>query len=373
MRLGIDISPLAGSQTGVGRFCASLLGQLLARSEGGLKFMTFSSGLRKVELPEQAGDIPHRHVPLPTRLLYRAWSTLGVPRVDRLLGGVDVYHATNYFLPPTKSARRVVTIYDVAFLVNPGWCSPKVVKPFAEGVKRFVSEADAVLVCSETTKKDLIRITGVSGEKITVTYGAADEALAPLPREEATEGLLRRYGLETPFFLFVGTLEPRKNVRNLLEGFAALQGRIPRHHLVLVGAEGWGAGEVHDAVARFGLGARVHCPGYVPRADLAAFYSAAEAFVLPSWYEGFGLPVLEAMACGCPVIASNRASLPEVTGDAGILVDPSVPRDIAAALEQVALDEDRRAELVARGHERVRRFSWEATADATLAVYRSLA
>lgn len=372
MRIGIDITPLAGPRTGVGHFCASLLNHLLRMNDPDFSFRGLSSGLHKPMLNGPTEKLVHRHLPLPTRSLYWAWTAFQAPKVDRLLGGVDVYHATNYFLPPTKSARRIVTVYDVAFLIEPAWCSPKVVGPFAAGLKRFVADADAVLTCSAATKHDLVRMAGISEDKVTVTPGAVDTDFAPAPKEDAIALLAERHGLTSPFLLFVGTLEPRKNIPAAIRAFASVADRIP-HHLVLVGPEGWGATAVFDAIDRHRVRARVHHVGYVPREDLPLFYSAADAFVFPSLYEGFGLPVLEAMACGCPVVASNRASLPEVAGDAALLVDPEQPDALAQAIERILSDLSFREMLIARGHARVRQFSWAHCAETTLAAYRSLA
>ncbi len=372
MRIGIEVSPLTRARTGVGNYTHFLLKAMLAENTG-MAFHGFSSGMGEIWLEGLEGLEGHRHVPLPTRALYQCWSAFGRPRVDRLLGGVDLYHATNYFLPPVASARRVVTFYDLTFIKHPEWCSPKIVGPFANNVRRFAREADAILTCSEATKRDVVELLGVVPEKITVAYGAVDEGFTPILREAVEERVAAKLGLPTPYLLFVSTLEPRKNIEGLLRAFARIKQEIP-HTLVLAGAPGWNMGDLGARIQSLGLESRVRRMGYVAdRADLPALYAAADAFVFPSFYEGFGLPVLEAMTCGCPVIVSNRASLPEVAGDAARYVDPDSMEDIAQAIREVAQGPELRASMRERGLAQARKFSWKACAEATLDVYRRVA
>lgn len=372
MRVGIEVSPLTVQRTGVGNYTYYLLKHLLAEA-GDIRFAGFSSGLQPIELPEGAGLEYHRHIAVPTRILYRAWSLLGRPRVDQLLGGVEVYHATNYVLPPVRSARRVLTLYDLSFLRMPERCSPRIVGPFARGVRRFAHEADALLTCSEAAKQDIVTLAGVDAAKVTVVYGAVEPEFQPVDRAMAVDWLERHYGIQPPFLLFVGTLEARKNILGLVEAFSRLAAEIP-HTLVLAGGMGWGMEGLDAAIARHGLEARVIRTGYIrARADLPKFYSAAGLFVFPSYYEGFGLPVLEAMACGCPVLCAQTSSLPEVGGSAARYMNPDDPGDMAAQLRAVLSDDGLRGRMREAGLVQARAFSWEDCARRTLEVYRSLA
>jgi len=371
MRIGIDVSPLTRVRTGVGNYTYCLLEHLLQQDES-CRFHGFSSGIRNIDLGTLHGLAAHRHLPIPTRALYRLWATAGVPRVDRLLGGLDLYHATNYFLPPTRSARRVVTFYDLAFLRVPELCSPKIVKPFSTQVCRFGQEADAILTCSQAAKEDIVTLCGVPPDKVSVAYGAVDESFHPLEPEAAATRIAQRYGIRRPFLLFVGTLEPRKNVEGLLRAFAMAAPQIP-HDLVLAGGWGWNTVGIARAMEEAALANRVRQLGYVQdRSDLPAFYSAADAFVFPSFYEGFGLPVLEAMTCGCPVITSNRSSLPEVAGDAACCIDPEDTGALAEALVAILGDGTERAAMRAKGLLQANRFSWRDCARVTMDLYRSL-
>ena len=371
MRVGYDIGPITEAPTGVGRYAYQLLRRLVAL-DSGVEYRGFSVGTKAPALGELGSVVSCRHVRVPARAMYRVWNVLGVPKVDRLLGGVDVYHATNYYLPPTASAKTVLTVYDLAFLAHPEWCSPKIVRVFSTTIRRAARRADAILACSESGKQDIVRLLEVPPEKVTVALGAVDEGLAPVERGRAAAELERRYGIATPFLLFVGTLEPRKNIAALVRAFAQVGAEIP-HSLVLAGSIGWNAEPIFEAIESAGLGPRIVRPGYVPDSDLPLFYSAADAFVFPSRYEGFGLPVLEAMTCGCPVIASNNSSLPEVAGDAAVWVDPDDETGIATAIRDLMSDDVLRRRLAEQGRERAKRFSWKTCAETVLGVYRSVA
>jgi len=295
---------------------------------------------------------------------------LAWPKVDVWLGGADIYHATNYFLAPTRTARRVLSIYDLAFMVAPELCSPKIAKVFAGHVSRFAREADAVIVCSESTRRDVLRCCDADPARVTVAYGAVDEDFRAVDRDEARCRVSARYALTKPYILSVGTLEPRKNLPVLLQAFARIAKEIP-HTLVLAGGAGWNAGAIFETLSSLRLGDRIKRVGFVTSAeDLSALYSAADLFAFPSQYEGFGLPLLEAMTCGCPVVAADNSSIPEVTGDAASLCETDDIDAFAAALWSVLTDDIIRTRLIQAGHERVKYFSWRTCAEKTLAVYR---
>jgi glycosyltransferase involved in cell wall biosynthesis len=368
MRVGIDLTPLRGRRTGVGHYVWFLLKHLAAEE---VELRGFSSGLGGPVVEFPAAVAAYHHLRVPTRVLYKLWDWSGRPRVDRLLDGLDVYHATNYFLPPVASAKRVVTFHDLAFLRHPEWASPKIVGPFSNHVQRHAGEADRILACSQATKADAVELLGVDPAKVQVVYEAVDPAFRPWPRAEAERFLRETYGLAPPFVLFVGTLEPRKNVIGLLRAFATLRD-LP-HRLVLVGGAGWYGAELERAISELALGDRLLRIGYVPKhADLAAFYGLAEVFAFPSFYEGFGLPILEAFTCGCPAVTCRNSSLPEVAGAGAVYVDPHDFEDIARGLREVLEDRSRREALATAAQEQVQGFSWTDTARQTLAAYREV-
>ena len=372
MRIGFDMGPITKRRTGVGNFCLSLLRHLLTITTDDESIRGFSASLRPLALDELPPGVSCMSLPVPTRLMYLIWNGLHGPAVDRLLGGVDVYHATNYFLPPTQRARRVLSIYDLAFLSRPEFCSPKVVGPFSRSVRRFVHKADLVIAASENTKQDVVNLLQAPPEKVRVIYGAAGEGVKAAPRDEAVTLLAERFGLEGPFFLFVGTLEPRKNVVGAIRSYLRVADDLP-HRLVLLGNLGWNADEIQRELAKPENAGRIVQPGPVADADLSLFYSASEALVFPSHCEGFGLPALEAMACGCPVIASNTTSLPEVCGEAALYRPPEDEEGWADAMRRVVSDPALRSRMIGEGYAQAGRFSWRRCAQQTLEAYREVA
>ncbi|MBX7258639.1 MAG: glycosyltransferase family 4 protein [Candidatus Hydrogenedentes bacterium] len=371
MRIGIDVGPVTQRPTGVGNYCRNLFSTLVEECRDD-SFVAFSASMHPPALGSAGPRVTMRHFPAPTRALYGLWSTVGLPRIEAMTGPVDVYHATNFFLPPARTCGRVLTIHDLGFLVVPEMCSPKIVGPFSKRMRRFAAEADVVLADSEATRQDILRLLEVPPAKVVAAPLAAGKDLRPMDRDEARRVVRERHGLHEPYLLFVSTLEPRKNVTGLLRVFARLRDRIP-HRLVLVGATGWNADPIVEAIATLGISDRVVRLGFAPGNDLNALYSAADVFVFPSYYEGFGLPVLEAMTCGCPVVTSNRSSLPEVVGEAGTMCEPDDHAAIAEAVMRLIEDGAARERAVARGLAQAATFSWSACAAITREAYERAA
>jgi glycosyltransferase involved in cell wall biosynthesis len=239
------------------------------------------------------------------------------------------------------------------------------------GIRRAVREADAIIAVSQSTARDLLELAEAPPEKIHVVYEAADPALSPMPSGEAERIVADRYGVDGPFVLFVGTLEPRKNVPTLLQAFALLRREFPTR-LVLAGGRGWLSEDVFDTVRQLAIDDGVVFLGEVRPEDLRPLYCAARAVALPSLYEGFGLPPLEAMACGTPVVVSNAGALSEIVGDAGVLVRADDPDDIAQGIGWVLGNTAFRAALAERGLARAATYSWARAARETLAVYEGV-
>ena len=371
MHIGFDVAPITRTRTGVGNYCFYLLKHLLSLAGNG-SFTGFSAGRSRVDLGELGDRLPFRRIPIPARVLYALWDRSLFPPMDRLLRGLDVYHATNYFLPPAGRAKRALTIHDLAHLAVPEVCDHRIVKPFAAGLRRFASAADALLVYSESTKRDIVDYFDIDPKRITVTPMAVDDAFVVMPRDEAVERLAVRHGITGPILLFVSTLEPRKNVMGLVRAFALLQHEIP-HRLVLVGGVGRNSDEVFSEIEILGISGRVVHVGFVSHLELPAFYCAADAFVFPTHYEGFGIPLLEALVCGCPVVTSDNSSVPEVTGGAALCVDSNDIESFADAVRTVLNDSDLRDSMVAKGKAHAQTYSWRRCAEQTYAVYESLA
>jgi glycosyltransferase involved in cell wall biosynthesis len=318
----------------------------------------------------------------PTRVSFEdhlrgdLWLLTYLPLQLRALGA-DVYHGPAVFLPHVKLGyRTVVTIHDLVSFLFPETV-PKKYSLYMRLMTRLATRsADRIIAVSEATKADLERVLRVDAQKVVVIHEAVGPEFArPLP-PGAVAAVVRRYALRRPYCLFVGNLEPRKNLPNLIEAFAGVRRRLAaREHppqLVLAGTRAWLHGGIFRAVEQHGLGDDVVFTDYVPLADLPALYAGATCFVFPSLYEGFGLPVLEAMAAGAPVIAARAGSIPEVAADAALLVDARVPREIATAIETLLTDAALRERLIARGRARAAAFDWDTVARRTLEVYEAV-
>lgn len=385
MIVGIDYTAAMWQGAGIGRYTRELV-HAAVQLGGPVQYVLFfpSHGL-----PAHTPYVAHiRHlcatsshvrvVPLACspRLLTILWQRLRLPlRVETFTGPLDILHAPDFVLPPTR-ARTIITIHDLTFLVAPHCFAPSLQRYLARAVPRTLRRAHLVLADSEQTRTDLIRLLHADPTRVHVLYPGVRRNFRPLPPTE-TEPVRQHLGLPSEFLLFVGTLEPRKNIPRLLEAFHGLligalpcpdHLRIPRH-LVIVGRRGWLYDDIFATLDRLDLHPHVHMLDFVGDDQLPALYNLAQVFVYPSLYEGFGLPVAEAMACGTPVVTSNRSSLPEVTGAAAILVDPEDPNAIAhGILQALALQTDLRT----AGPRIVRRFLWEQSGRALLAWYLTL-
>ena len=284
--------------------------------------------------------------------------------------GLDLLHTTD-FIPPAFGYRRsVITVHDLTFFHYPQFLTAESRRYYNRQIEWAVQRAGHILADSYATKSDLTLMLDVPPDKITVVHLAADSAFRPLSETE-TVRVIARHGLEPGFLLCVGTLEPRKNLPGLLQAYRQLLDTgVTTAPLVLVGGKGWLYAEIFERVEELRLTDRVRFLYDVTDVDLPALYNGASLLTTPSFYEGFGLPALEAMACGTPVVVANRSSLPEVVGDAGLLVNPDDVDDIAQALARVLTDEPLRARMRELGLVQAARFSWQRTARETLAVYR---
>lgn len=294
--------------------------------------------------------------------------------VEIFTGLADVMHTPIAFPPPLWRARSVLTIHDLAYLEHPECFIPRHVSIWKRKVTRATRRAVKIVTVSEYSRGAIIERLGIPPERVRAIY----HGISPIFRRDG-EGqewgeVARRLGLERPYILFVGTIQPNKNLRRLLDAFVQL-GRMgfPDHRLVLAGQRGWLSEPIHEHAARLGLGDRLIFTEYVQDPILVTLYRHADVFVLPSLCEGFGIPVIEAMACGVPVVASKTGALPEVVADAGVLVDPYSVKAIAEGLAEVLSNPQLRGQMVARGVRRAADFTWERTVRETVAVYREVA
>lgn len=388
MKIALDCSLVPGSRGGIGQYSYSLAHALAAID----KENSYSEyilvpvidrilypGHRKADLPDTGNfRVVFKTIPVHFQLMRYLWFP-GMPGSLReyMLGGLDadVYHSHTYCVPlfRDRKKRLVVTIYDVSVLTHPE-CHTKTNRDFClRGIKDAVRYADRIIAISEHTKNDIIKYFNASPELVTVTRLAAGDAYREVKDPDSLQAARKKYGLPDNYILFVGSLEPRKNVRTLLKAYSLLPERLKKEfRMVVAGGRGWLNSDIPGAVKDLGIEDRVTFAGYIDSSDIAAVYSGAAVFAYPSLYEGFGLPILEAMSCGTPVVTSDVSSMPEVAGEAAVLVSPRSPEAIAAALERVIEDADLGSEMRRKGLERSGGFSWEKCAGETLAVYRKV-
>ncbi|MBC7222825.1 MAG: glycosyltransferase family 4 protein [Anaerolineae bacterium] len=370
MPIYVDVSAAVHSKAGLGRYAASLARALVEARPGA--FALFYNGRPPAQALRALPPVPARSVPAgykPWRMAVW-WGQVLRVSFNRLVPGATLFHATEHLLPPLRDVPTVLTVHDLIFYLFPQYHKPLNYWYLRWTMPLYVRRADAVIAVSEATRQDLVRHYRVPPEKVRVIHEAAAPHFRPAA-PEAVAQVRRRYGLPPRFALTVGTIEPRKNLPRLFRALAPLRGaeRIP---LVVAGGKGWLYEETFRTVARLGLEDQVSFLGYVPEEDLPALYTAADLFVLPSLYEGFGLPVLEAMSCGAPVACSQAASLQEVAGDAARYFDPHDPEAMAEAIWALWADADLRAHLREQGLRRAAAFSWERAAHETLALYDAL-
>jgi glycosyltransferase involved in cell wall biosynthesis len=279
---------------------------------------------------------------------------------------LDVFHSPDFIPPMCGAKRHVITVHDLAFLLYPQFMTDDSRRYYNAQIQQAVNHADHILAVSEATKRDLISMLNVPASKITVQLEGVDEAFKPLPLD-IVEQTCKRYDLPTDYFLFVSTLEPRKNIPGLLKGYAELRRQVPdAPPLLMVGKRGWLFDETQ--LRQDGVIWRET----VPHEDLPAVYNRARGLVLPSHYEGFGLPALEAMACGTVPIVSNRSSLPEVVGEVGIQVEPDDPMALANAFLKTLTDESWRETMRQAAIARAKQFTWTRAAEVAQSVYRDV-
>ncbi|KKR83712.1 MAG: Glycosyl transferase group 1 [Candidatus Daviesbacteria bacterium GW2011_GWA1_41_61] len=362
MRIGIDVRPLIGQRAGIGYYVYGLLIGLNKRAANN-EFYLYADNDFEINLPNLK---IHKKVIKNSGIL---WHFLVV--LDILINKIDLYHSTHSFIIPVILGNRTITTFlDASSILFAQTHSLKVKflgrLLFSLAAKR----TGKVLAISQSTKNDIIKIAKVNKDKISVIYCAVDDSYRPIPNESVKK-ILSKYNLPARYLLYNATLEPRKNPLRLIEAYYQLKTKHPKMKpLVMVGKKGWLYEEIFELVKKLRLGKDVIFTNWVPDEDLPALYSGALILVYPSLFEGFGLSLLKAFACGTPVVTSKISSMPEVSRGAAILVDPYDSGDIATAVWKVISNKKLADDLRKKGFERVKKFSWQRTARKTLEVYR---
>ncbi|MBM4414534.1 MAG: glycosyltransferase family 4 protein, partial [Chloroflexi bacterium] len=381
-RVAIDYTAGAWQGAGIGRYTRELVRHIMQRAPADYQFvLVYAAGWPGTRIPYQS-EIdalctlrPTTRVvaiPLPARRLTQFWHRLKVPlRVEWLTGPIDIVHAPDFVLPPTAKP-GLVTIHDLSYLVHPECAVPGVARYLREAVPPSIARADAIFADSVATKNDVVHLLGVDAAAVEVVYAAVSSRFQPMD-DTAIAPIRQKYDLPARFVLAGGTLEPRKNYVRLFEAYArARHVRNDVPPLVVFGRRGWMYEEIIAAPARLGVADQIRFVDFIDDNDLPALYNLAWAFVYPSIYEGFGLPPLEALACGTPTLVSNVSSLPEVVGTAAVQVAPDDIPAMATGLLRLFFDDDLRAMLRQAGPVQAKIFTWEAAAQQVLRQYAHL-
>jgi glycosyltransferase involved in cell wall biosynthesis len=359
MKIGIEITAAVRQGGGIGRYVREMI-RALAHSDAANRYQLFFASPNPVPFPPTPlpQNFSTRHLPFHDIWLARLWHRAQIPvNVEWITGEIDLYHAPDFVLPPTR-ARSLLTVHDLSFARDPDSAAPTLRDYLNVVVPRSVQRATHIIAVSQATKNDLVELYNTPEEKISVIHEGVDEKFRPA----ADKAISEKYGMsERPYLFSVSTIQPRKNYKRLIQALAFLPNEF---ELVIAGGKGWLYDDIFAEAEKFK--GRVRFLGFVPDDDLPALYSGASVFAYPSLYEGFGLPLLEAMACGTPTVASNISCLPEVAADAAVTVSPYHPESIAAGIRAALAN---RSDLIEKGFARASQFKWQNSARQLIDLY----
>lgn len=373
MKIGIDANEaLVENKVGISEYVYQLLLEFNKYASDKLKFDIYLKNQPAADFPQPSVNWQYK-VFGPKKM----WTQFALPAKLFLGSKPDVFFSPGHYAPRFSPVPSVISIMDLAFLNFPEYFTKKDLTQLKSWTSYSIKKAKAILTISESTKDDIIKLYGIPAEKIHVIYPGIKQTVTLTPHIFPMQELQTKYGLSKNYILFVGTLQPRKNIARLIEAFSLLLMKPEQKdsdlQLVIVGKKGWQYEEILAAPEKYGVKDRVKFLNFVPDEELTMLYQNAVCFAWPSLYEGFGLPILEAMKMNCPVITSNVSSLPEAGGDAAVYVDPKDVNDIAKKLEQVVSDEKLRRDMVEKGKKQVQKFSWEKSAREALTVLEAVA
>ncbi|MEM7348215.1 MAG: glycosyltransferase family 1 protein [Chloroflexota bacterium] len=376
MKIGIDYTAALKQSGGIGRYTRGLVTALADVDR--------TNHYRLLATPDAPPDglrpfsphpnFDHKMYPLPERWMTIGWHRFYLPiPVEWFSGSVDLFHSPNFILPPTNQAKTLLTVHDLSFIRHPQGAVDSLRRWLNKVVPRSLAQANHILADSQSTKADLIDVFNIASQKITVVGAGVEDRFRPITDANHLENVRQRYQLKWPdtqnFILGLGTLEPRKNFTSLIQAFSKSAVR-ETHHLVIAGGKGWLYDDIFAAAAQSQVTDRIHLIGFVDDNDLPALYSLADIFAYPSHYEGFGIPVIEAMACGTPVVCADNSSLPEVAGQAAIQITATDIDALAGAFIRLTEDDILRRSMIEAGFKQAQTFTWPAAAQKLLAVYK---
>ncbi len=371
MRIAIDATAIPTQRVGAGNYILNLA-RTLIQIDRENEYVIFAQASNVPDLGNSPANAKIVSLAWFSRLQRILWEQVLLPRQIRSFG-IDVLHSPHYTLPVTVPCVSIVTFHDMTFFLYPQMHQYYKRIFFGAMIQIAAKRANAIVADSESSRQDILLLLDVNPNRVFTVPLGVSPAYHHVDDRESLESIRRKYHLPERFLLYVGVLEPRKNLPVLVRAYRSLVNRGIPHSLVIVGRKGWMYDQLFQTIRDLDLASRVIFTGYVPEAELPLIYSTADLFIYPSLYEGFGLPVLEAMACGVPVVTSNISSMPEIVGNAGILVDPRRMDELADAVFRISTNRDLHDELAHKGAVRAQLFSWERTARETLDVYRRVA
>ncbi len=373
MNIGIDTISLLQPMAGLGRYTFNIIRCLLSLDERHNLYLFGGNNFFKEVFFYTNGDIESeiwRRVfvpPFPFKKITRVLLPLWAKKVELSRADIDVFLGTSFKGIFDKSFKTVVTVHDMVHEYYPETIPSNMLRYLRNGLSRCLERSHLVIAVSDNTKKDIVKFLGVPNEKVWVIYNGIDEIFRPVKEENKLKEIRWKYNLPDKFLLYIGAIQPRKNIVGIIKAFKLLfQDRDFDHKLVIGGGTGWKKKDIYTIIKELELKERVVFTPYIPDKDLPYIYNLADVFVFPSFYEGFGFPVLEAMACGVPVVTSDISCLPEIAGDAAVLVNPNLSVDIAEGIRMVISDEEFKKALVERGLKRSREFTWKRCVRETL-------
>jgi len=383
-RICVDVRCLMeGRRTGVEEYTQELLLHLFEIDKAN-EYVLFCSSWKKpvfdFSLFEKYSNVTVKKIRLPNKLLNFSFWYFSWPKIDKLVGGADMVFFPNIIFGAVSArAKTLMTIHDLSFERYPEYFSWK--RRFWHlfvNSKKLCERADQIISVSQSSRQDVINSYGVDAQKVSLIYNAVSQDFRIINRNNAKLIKVKeKYQLPFKFILYLGTIEPRKNIIGIIRAYNQLQDfaqktnnlELLKYKLVIAGSNGWLDAEIFSEIANSKFKEKIILPGFISNEDKAYVYNLATLFVYPSFFEGFGFPPLEAMACGVPVIVSNNSSLPEICGEAGILIDPDKSEEISQAMQQILMDKLLREKLITTGLKRAKQFSWEKTARETLKLF----